>query len=178
MKQKNSRGFVLLACLMISSMMASLLLSALQSLLLYSKINAQRTEQHQLFYETEFQVTELIQSGLDPGHACFAHTKDMKQLLDALQNRKGCGLNKRRPEIIYQIQDLGVFPCQRLEKNKVKQSAQHWLWSFAVFNKGHLAFVLQMREIKPVAFMTCPETAYAVKQGIVSWRKLHAESFF
>ncbi len=152
--------------------MTLLVLSLLQGVFLYIKLNNQVVKNHKNFYQLEAMAYKLAmkKDGLASSDCIMTETNP-NQIVDLLLAKQGCTLTDNNQNYHYLIDDLGLYPCLQVQEDKTIYSSHHWLISVATF-LPHQA-ILQLRIAKPDRAITCerPEV-HIINSGVISWRYL------
>ncbi|HBI21345.1 MAG TPA: hypothetical protein DDY37_01955 [Legionella sp.] len=162
------KGVVLLSTMAMIAVMSLLVLSLMQSVLLYMKANNQLIRQHQVFYAMESLINKL--SLTEPG--CVIYSKSPNELIDQVVAHQGCTHKDNQREYTYVIEDLALYPCLQIETAGVIQGSRHWLITIATTALPHV--VLQVRIALPAETKPCLlTTMHQIQAGVLSWRKVH-----
>ncbi len=166
-----SKGFVLFTTILMLAMVTLLILSLMQAVLLYVKAGNQITKRHQAFYQLETVTHLLWHSHLEHHDSqCTVEDKSPNEVLGLLQHHHGCEKVFGQQAYLYLIEDLGSFPCLRIELHHQIWSSHHW--RLTVMAKMPPYATLQLQFSKPVSLQACDGHAVIIREGVVSWRHL------
>jgi hypothetical protein len=142
----KSRGFALMAVLLLSSVLMLLTLSQWQALILFQKMISQRVEQAQSLM-------------------CFEKT--LQQLRDHTEHEGEANCKGRKMK--YTILPMETFPCIHREIKGTLYSTAHI--QFCIWWLDHPASRLEVRMAQPIPIKPClSQKVRLVKSEILSWR--------
>lgn len=167
MSNKQQIGIVLLTTMIMMSLLSVLMLSLMQSVLLYAKVSNQIVLTHKLFYQLEAAAQALISSSAPPD--CILTGEDPNHIIDLLLHQKGCYFVHNEQSYSYLIDDLGLYPCLRMLYKSHTYSSHHWLITIVSLP---LSRVLQLRIAKPAKMITCDLKEHYINNEVLSWRYL------
>jgi hypothetical protein len=155
---------------MLLALLALLVLSQLQALVLEYKLLNSFQDKQQAFWRLETAGAKLIlQSGFEPMNHCVLKEQDPNHVIQLLNNKKGCVFEEEGQQFYYFIEDLGVFPCLQLKSDNRLYSTRHFRLSLKA-NQGHKA-ILQLRFARLATLVQC-EKKFPDRGGVglLSWR--------
>lgn len=164
----KSAGAVLLTTIIMVTLLATLILSLTHALLLYIHASSHLISRHNSFYQLENSAAVLsLSKNLPP--SCGAGKQTPNQLIDLLLSGKGCLYTHAKQRYYYLWQDLGDYPCLRINAGKNTYASHHLLISL----RSSEGDVLQLR-LGTVAIKdsSCKTGSRVVNNGILSWRYL------
>lgn len=167
MKQQN--GMILFSVMLILSVLAMLLLSQMQMVLLYYRFTNQLITRHFVFRVLESEVYKRMKSGHWEA-ACTREGDDANAVLVALKNQQGCPLDIEAQRYNLFIENIGVVACvQAVVKDKL-YSTQHWRITIAAAETQQ---ILQLRFATLSKLIPCTgEQRTFIHPGVLSWRYL------
>lgn len=104
-------GFILLMTLLILAVISLLVLTSMHHVLLYYKAINKQEVFHDRFYQLEHIALQLVQQNKSLKQDCILHSDSANQVVQDLQNRKGCTLVNGFSQYQYILEELGEFPC-------------------------------------------------------------------
>ncbi len=165
----RQRGLVLLTTVIMISILTLLILSLMQSVFLYIKVNNQVLRNHELLYQLEAVAYQLGKENYTSD--CLLTNENPNQILELLLSRQGCFFRAENQQYIYLVNDLGLFPCLHIRDGKEIHSSHHWL--ITVMSPPPQQAVLQVRISKAVQAITCQASEMRmINKGLLSWRYL------
>lgn len=151
------------------SIITMLVLSLMQSVLLYVKVSNQVGANHEALYQLEAAAYHLITANYSSD--CIFTGENPNQIVEFLLHNRGCSLIWQHHQYYYLVDDLGLYPCLRAISDKEIQSSHHWL--ITVFSPTPQPAVLQLRVAKPVRAIQCElSESRQINMGVISWRYL------
>lgn len=169
MADVRQKGVILFAVMVILSILAMLLLSQMQMMLLYHRFTNQLIEKHFIFRVLESEAQLKIKLGQWEA-ACLRVSDDANGVLDALANQQGCALQVEQQPYNLIIEDLGTIACMQSVINNQLYSTHHWRISIKAQNSKQ---ILQLRFAKVTRLIPCnKEYVLFIRPGIMSWRYL------
>ena len=166
-------GFIFLMTLCTICVISLMILTCIQQVFLYSKALNRQEYQHQNFYKMEDILMQLTEFQLDLiDRECFIPVNRADKVIGKLAKDGGCLVPGGDKRYRYLIEDLGDFPCVVTQKEGQMRSTHHiritLLQSPDDFNPA--TAVLQVRNIKDIASLSCHGETNQVSTGISSWR--------
>ena len=163
---------VLLTTIMMIVVLTMLVLTLMQAVCLYIKINHSVVNNHESLYQLETVARTLAMSQqVAPFTDCLFTETNPNTIVSMLLNKKGCAIIDNNRRYSYLIDDLGVFPCLKTMFNNKINSSHHWL--ITVASASPHTQVLQLRVSKPVKDVDCELfEPREISAGIISWRYL------
>jgi hypothetical protein len=149
-----------------------LVLTLMQAVFLYIKINHSVVTNHERLYQLETMARKLAMSKevLSFTDCLFTETNP-NDMVAMLLNDQGCALRENNLHYDYLIDDLGIYPCLKIMWNNEIHSSHHWL--ITVASSPPRRQVAQLRIAKPINDVACeliePRQIFT---GIISWRYL------
>ena len=150
----RQKGIILLTTMAMMAIVTMLVLSLMQSVLLYIKSNQQRMLHHEVFYQMERILNQW----------------------DFVATRPSMGvLVEGKREFRYELKDLGVYPCLFIQINHHRQASHHWLITLTSMQSPRI--VLAMRTAFPETLdenetKTCELSLQReIHAGMVSFKK-------
>lgn len=165
-----SKGFVLFTTMMMLVLLVLLVLSLMQAVLLYVKAGNQITKRHQAFYQLESMAHTLMPAHVLHDDQCVVRDQLPNEVIDRLKRHDGCDKKVGHHAYVYLIEDLGVFPCLRMQWHHQIRSSHHW--RLTVMSKLPPYEALQLRFTTSVPMMACEGTVVEIIKGTISWRHL------
>ena len=165
-EEKNS-GFILIATLCIIALITLLILTSMQHVLMYYKaINRHKLQQRE-FFQHEKLALQLANTPLIESH-CVEHSDAINTVLQRLSASEGCHFIDQQIQYYYLIEDLGEFPCLVTRQQK---STRHIRVSL-LQRSNNQDYLLQIRYLKPLPYLSCLSQSKVVNSGVGSWRYL------
>lgn len=161
------KGVVLLSTMLMLVVMTLLVLSMMQSVLLYMKASNQLFHQHTVFYDMEDVINRLDVASSN----CVVNNQNPNQLIDLLVANQGCTHEENRRKYTYIIGDLSLYPCFQIKTASGMRGSRHWLITIASTGLPHV--VLQVRIAEPTETEPCLLTVvHPIHAGVLSWRRI------
>lgn len=159
-------GFILLTTMLVMTIMSLLVISWMQSVIMYQKSLAVLEEHQQRLYDMQDIALKLNTTATQ----CRIDSFDFNLLRYALLHHRGCRYQVGSRAYEYVLADWGEFPCLRIKKGKQSLASHHWLIS--IFETTHQQNILQIRVATPtISTKICESsTLRFISQGMVSWR--------
>ena len=163
---------VLLTTIMMIVILTMLVLTLMQAVCLYIKVNHSVVNNHESMYQLETVARTLAMSRQVMSFTdCLFTEANPNAIVAMLLNNQGCAITDNNRRYSYLIDDLGVFPCLKIMFNNKVNSSHHLLITVASASP-HMQ-ILQVRVAKPMNDVGCelfePREILA---GIISWRYL------
>ncbi len=165
----RQKGIVLFMTMIILSILALLILSLMQAILLYVKANNQLIQRHQAFYQLEAASNQLGVFSVED-RRCMVSEKDPNEVIELLQRQHGCTSVVGQQSYRYLVEDLGVYPCLQIKLGTRLRSSHHWLLS--VTTEGPIFELLQLRIARVADLAPCDGASIMINEGVISWRHL------
>lgn len=165
----KQRGIILFTVLLILGILAMLLLSQMQMMLLYYRFNNQLIKRHALLRLLESEAFLLIKKEQwQP--ACIRASDQANEVIEALKHNQGCELQFEQDSYLMLIENIGTLACvQAIIDNKL-YSTQHWRISLMAKETRQ---VMQLRIAKLVDLIPCDSNNInIIRPGLLSWRYL------
>ena len=165
---------VLLTTIVMIVVLTMLVLTLMQAIFLYIKVNHQVVRKHDALYALETVAYSLMIS--EKNKECLVHIEDPNQVIEQLSHQLGCVIHDNGREYHYLIDDLGVFPCLQIQLDEKIYSSQQWLISVA--SSPPQQEIMQLRIAKPVMAIACDQgDALQINRGLMSWRRVEAPHY-
>lgn len=162
-------GLVLLTTIIMISILTLLVLSLMQSMLLYLKAHNQVLIKHEVLYQLEAAAYQIAKETYSSD--CVLTNENPNRMLELLLSKRGCVFMEENRQYLYLIDDLGLFPCLQIKSGNEIQSSHHWLITVISSTSQHTA--LQLRVVKLTQAIACKAAEIRwIKKGVVSWRYL------
>lgn len=163
--QCSSRGFIFLWTLSLIMLISLLALTSMQHVLLYYKSINRQEKRHRQVYQMEHLALSLL-ANQPPNTECMSFRVDIKQLINLLKAHKECFIENEEITYSYFIEDLGEFPCLRVDN---KNPSRHFKLFLLAQNPDGNPSLLQLRVIKPTEGSACDGAYHQVSAGVSSW---------
>ena len=162
---------VLLTTLILIAILTGLMLSLMQSVLLYYKVIAQVTRQHDLFYELE-RVTHQVQLDYQQGrlHQCIVQDSHLDETRPALRPKPGCVLTQNNHTYPFLIEDLGDHPCLRGMKGDRRHASHHVRITVLSSSLGQAYLQIRVAEPATQVLVCTDAVTRLIPWGVISWR--------
>lgn len=155
---ESERGYVLVTTILLMVLMTGLVLSSMQTVLLYAKVSARFFKKHEAFYQLESLAHQLLhqhQSGITLS-CTMVHTNP-NDIIQNLSDNLGCKRVWCSQIYRYYLETLGVYPEYRAAEEVLM--SRHW--RLTVMNEA--CDSLQLR---------VSDHGSPGKRDIISWRYL------
>lgn len=161
----RSSGFILLTTMMMIVILTLLVMAPLKSVLLYMKAHKAVIESDQMAYNLEQVAYRLADSPFAAD--CIVNDVDPNEMRYLLQQLK-CSLKHNNKIYYYIINDLGIYPCLKIDVQGVFYSSHHWF--IQVLASGSKEQRLNLRIAKPDKALPCElMDQRQIYSGLVSW---------
>jgi len=168
MRYSSQRGMILLTTIIMIIVLTMLVLTLLQTVFLYIKVNNQVVSKHEALYQLEAVAHRLLMLENDPN--CVITDGDPNQMIELLRDHRGCLFVDNHRQYDYVIDDLGLFPCLHIVSGNTKYSSHHWLITVSMVGQPD---ILQLRIAKQAREISCYSLeGRQIHQGVISWRKV------
>lgn len=162
LKQEN-KGMILPMTLVMVFILTLLVLSLMQTIFFYHKVDLQVEKKHDAFYRLETASHQLIRRGFSSD--CLLEDRSPNANVAYLVDHNTCVFTDDGWDYSYVASDLGVHPCLKINT----EASHHWLLSIASLRPPFM--VLQLRMAEAVGPMPCTSSSSrSIEAGIVSWR--------
>ncbi|MBA2649708.1 MAG: type II secretion system protein [Legionella sp.] len=159
--------------LILISIISVLISSNLQHILLYYKAIHTMELQHAQVFQMEVLASQLVRNSNVSSH-CILQWDDANQAIQSLMNNKGCILVVGSRRFQYLLEDLGDFACLIVKSDNAKLSTNHRRLTLmlASEDKSKSNPIIQIRDIRAIAYQKCMVKESPISLGISSWRLL------
>lgn len=170
LNRSRQQGMILFYTLMLTSMLALLVLTQSQLVLLQLKAANRIQLNRQIFHKLEVQVNQLVAAGSDHWpRECLVTERNPDVVLKFLESKKGCHVKEKGQEYHYIMEDLGLFPCLAVSIDHKVYGTRHW--RLTITASGYEAMSLQVRIASASPDSQCENNPVIyVNTGIISWR--------
>lgn len=170
-RRPRDTGFILLMTLLILAVISLLVLNSMHHVLLYYKAINKQEVFHDRFYQLEHIALQLVQQNKSLNPDCILHSDSANQVVQDLQNRKGCILVNGFSQYQYILEELGEFPCLVVHLRGKKLATRHQRVTVVSMGNNIPISVIQMRVIHSARAIPClRKKEHSVPLGISSWR--------
>lgn len=156
----KQQGFVLFTCLVLISLLALLVLSQMQLVLLQLKAVNHLIDRHRTLRGLETAL-RLIPFDKKNCGVIRDNPNDVK--------KEGCIISSNGRQYRFFTESLGVIPCLNTTQNDEVFST--WHWRLTISTDDEQPIFLQVRMATPVAYVACDSgIEKRITSGILSWR--------
>ncbi|MBA4696526.1 MAG: hypothetical protein H2069_03925 [Legionella sp.] len=167
----RQEGVILISSLLILTVLASLLLTNMQSSLLSRRALNQWMHKTHTLAAIEGKAIHILSTPIKKG--CFTEALSPNAIMTVLQQKQACALISGNETYYYIFENIGLFPCITLPCGTKTCGTFHRRLS--VFNPKNDAF-LQIRLAEPVAHSSCEAQVHRpIKGRVLNWRYLKLE---
>ena len=163
---------ILLSTILMLMVLALLVLSQMQLVMIYYQANNQLLNSHRVLRLLENEAHKVVSARSERWQAsCVFHSDNPNGIILQIRHGKGCSLLIDKEPFAYLIEELGVYACmQSVRENKLYSTHQ---WRVTVLALGNHSQVIQLRFARLAPPLSCdPEKTVYLKPGILSWRYL------
>jgi len=169
MLRQQQIGIVILTTIIMLSILTLLVLSLMQTVLLYIKVSNQVLIRHERFYKLEAAAHQLLLKNHQAD--CVIHYENPNKIMGLSVDGQGCLFVQEKQQYQYLVDDLGLFPCLKMAYGKERQSSHHWV--ITILSPLPEQAMLQLRIAKPAKAVACGFSDERwINSGIISWRYL------
>lgn len=169
MKDSKEAGIVLLTTIILIGLVALLVLSQLQLVLLDFRVLNLGTKKQQALLKLELAANQLLKNDIGEQNLCLVNETYSEEIVNLLKNKKGCSLNYAEQHYNYLVEDLGIFPCLQKQRNDKHYATRHFRLS--IREAENEQEILQMRYAKIDKELVCEDKKpVQSKIGLLSWR--------
>ena len=153
----RAEGMVLLTTLMMITLVAEMVMSAMRAVLLLEKVNQRLALTHQAFYEFDAVLEGILEQA-------STHT------LSACINTP-CQWLQGTHTYSYEVVDWGIFPCLRLLIHEQTVASHHWQLTVHSMYPTALTRVVRIATRGPLR--SCTSSIFArISKGVLSWHDI------
>lgn len=162
-------GFLLPMTMLMLATMTLLTLSSMQSIFNDLKLIQHMKMKHENFHELEMTSLVLAQSAIySQKDECKMNFMDPNEIIHRLQIHQGCSYVNQHRKYEYLINDLGIYPCLKIQLNQAQYSSHHWLITVISLSDSTL---LQLRVAQAGNILNCHgKVEQTIHPGVMSWR--------
>jgi hypothetical protein len=161
------KGFILLPTIMIIGIVGLLVLSHTASIFLYYKAENHLQARHHTLQQLEAAAMQVLTS-IYPSH-CILANQDANNSILRLKKQQGCSVIINKQHYMFVIEELGVFPCLKVQNINNNYSTKHV--RVTLLSTTNKPMILQLRIAHIIPVLTCRgHRPIFIKPGIISWR--------
>jgi len=160
---KKQRGIILLNTLLMASLLALLVLSQMQLIVLHSKAMNELIARQRILQGLE---AHAVHSLLSLKEGCVIEAGNPDKAIEYIKTHQNCLMNIKGRHSQFVTEDLGIFPCLQIMQHQKNYASHQWRLTL----QSDQSAILQLRIANPEEGQVCKDSIVPITSGIISWR--------